>query len=382
MTAARTLRFASIVLPPGVGPAPSRDPSPQLRHEQGLAAIAAYARRLEDAGFSALILGDDGFATSDRFGPPARTTQAVSFEPLTLASALAALTERIGLVPTTTDVNEPFHVARRLATLDHISGGRAGWNINANAVWKAPGGFARGAHAAHPDSDELADEFLAVVRGLWDSYADDALVADKSSGLYFRPGGRRPLDHAGTHFQVAGPLNLSRSPQGHPVIFHTIGNPAARAFADRSADVVLTEDRSIDAALATRARLADSLRAARTGPMNVQMWPRITPVVASTEAEATTLRDELRASPLGDAADASAAFLIGTPEQVADRISAWHQAGAADGFAVSLPSSPADADPFLNEVLPLLARRGRFAPTEGATLRDVLGLSRPERNAR
>lgn len=316
-----------------------------------LAAVAAYARRLEEAGFSALIVGDGALADDG-----------VSFEPLTLVSALATLTDRIGLVPSvSTDFNEPFHVARRLATLDHLSGGRAGWNVVTDAVPRPVGGFVRAEHDAHADR---ADEFLRVVRGLWDSYADDALVADKRSGLYFRPGGRRPLDHAGRHFQVAGPLNVSRSPQGHPVVFHQVASTAEIDFAARYADVLVVADRSIEASRRTRARLDDALAAAGRDPASVQVWPQITPVVVSTEREATERH-----------ATAGPPIVAGTPEQVAGRIDEWHRSGSVDGFAVNVPDG---ADPFLDEVLPLLRSH---RPAGGATLRDCLGLARPERSA-
>lgn len=387
MTTLRTLRFSSIALPPGGHLAAWRHPSAQPDAELDLATVAAYARRIEQAGFSALFVADVAAVWGEQLDSLSRTTQASSFEPLTLLSALAALTDRIGLVATTTtSFNEPFHVARRLASLDHISGGRAGWNVDTSVVPRQAGGFARGEHEVQEERFERAEEFVRIVRGLWDSYADDAIVADKRSGLYFRPGGRRPLDHVGKHFRVAGPLNVSRPPQGHPVLFQAAADPTEIAFAGRQADVVLTAARSIDDARAYRARLDDALVAAGRAPGSVQVWPGLAPIVASTEDEATTRRDELQDLLHDDMRrpvvpdDTGGLFVVGAPEQVADRIAEWYEAGAADGFAVRFPRIPADADPFLDEVLPILARRGVFTPPEGATLRDFLGLSRPERS--
>ncbi len=333
-SAPHTLRFASLGLPPGGLFAAPRYPPAQPDTALNLAAVAAYARRLEQAGFSALFVADD------------TAVWAGSFEPLTLLSALTTLTERIGLVATvTTGFNEPFHVARRLASLDHLSGGRAGWNVDMSVVPWDIGGFVRD---GQEERYRLAEEFLAVVRGLWDSYADNAIIADKRSGLYFRPGGRRALGHVGTHFRVAGPLNLSRPPQGHPVVFQSVASTTELAFAGRHADVVVAAAGSIDDACACRVRLDEACAAAGRTPGSVRVWQVLSP--------------------------------IGTPGQIADRIAEWHEAGAADGFAVRFPLIPGGADTFLDEVLPILARRGLFAPPEGVTLRDFLGLPRPERS--
>lgn len=365
MSMPRTLRFASMEFV-SVG----RD----------LAAVAAHARRIEDAGFSALIVNDDATAGAARVDRPDQATQATSFEPLTLTSALATLTDRIGLVATaTTDFNEPFHVARRLATLDHLSAGRAGWNVDTRTVPRAIGGFIR--DDANRDRRGRAEEFMRIVRGLWDSYADDAIVADKGSGLYFRAGGRRPLDHVAEHFEVAGPLNVSRSPQGHPVVFHQAASPESIAFAGRHADVVLTADHSIDAARATRRELDAALHAAGRRPADIRLWPGIAPIVTSTEREAKTRLDELRALRHDNAPDPGPPFIVGTAPQIAEHIGEWYRSGAADGFAVTFLPAGSDSESFLGEVLPLLAQHGHFGPREGTTLRDDLGLARPERNA-
>ncbi len=349
------LRFASIVLQPSDPPS-------------DFAALAVYARRIENAGFTTLLVADG-------------TASAGAYEPLTLLSALAALTDRIGLVATvTTDFNEPFHVARRLASLDHISGGRAGWSVDVGAVpWQA-GGFFRGEDDVKGSPNGRAEEFLLTVKHLWDSYADDAIVADKRSGLYFHPGGRRPLDHVGAHFRVAGPLNLSRPPQGHPVIFHRASTPADFAFAGKHADVVLTGVRTIEDALAYRSRLDEALIDVGRVPGSVSVWPTLTPIVAATEAEAKERQERLRGLRPSRKDDTGELFIVGTVAQASEWIAEWFVAGAADGFAVRFPPIPGEVDPFLDGVLPRLARRGLFTPPTGGTLRDFLGLSYPERS--
>lgn len=330
-----------------------------------LADIVAYARRIEQAGFSALLIGDDASLGS--------------FEPLTLTAALSMFTDRIGLVPTAaTDFNEPFHVARRLASIDHMAGGRAGWHVDTHAVPREAGGFFPRRGDDHDDRLAQAEEFLSIARGLWDSYADDAIVVDRRSGMYFRPSGRRPINHVGSHFRVAGPLNLARSPQAHPVIFHSPVNQDEIAFAARNADVVLAPVLSIEAAETYRAGLDRAVIAAGRIRGSAQFWPRIRPVIAAHEHEIGTRREELKARP--EATDGNT-FFIGTPDQLADHIAQWAARRLADGVAFHFPLGLADASAFLDEALPVLSRRGLIAPPDGTSLRDGLGLSRPERSA-
>jgi len=327
--------------------------------------LVAYTRRMEQAGFIALFLGDDAALGG--------------FEPLTLAAALAMFTDRIGLVPTAaTNFNEPFHLARRLASIDHISGGRAGWHVDTHAVPREAGGLFPRRGDAYDDRLIQAEEFLSIARGLWDSYADDAIIVDKRSGMYFKPSGRRPLNHVGSHFRVSGPLNLARSPQAHPVIFHAPLNREEIAFAARHADVVLSRLLSIEAIKAYRSGLDEALVAAGRMRGSAQFWPQLTPIIVSTEQEIGQRRAELKARP--EATDDST-FFIGTPEQLADHIAQWAVEGVVDGVAFHFPLGLADADAFFDEALPVLSRRGLIAPPDGMSLRDDLGLSRPERSA-
>lgn len=343
-----------------------------------LTAATAHARRLEEAGFAALLL-DDASLGNEPIGSLAVNTVPDPFEPLTLAAALAMTTERIGLVPQiATEASEPFHVARRLATLDHLSEGRAGWRVYAGPSALPLGGLAGINRDGEARRDERTEEFLTILRGLWDSYADDAIIADKRSGLYVRPDGRQTLHHEGRYFHVTGPLNVSRSPQGHPVAFHTAAHPHDLDVASRHADVVLTTDRSIEDARTTRTRLDTALDAAGRSASAVQTWLWITPLVFSTENETNEHRDALTAAP--SQRRGGTQLVAGTPEQVAAHLTAWHRSGVVDGFAVNLPWGSANLGPFLDQVLPILQQNGSFPPPQGPTLRHALGLPRPQRS--
>ncbi len=361
-TALRQLRFASIGLPQG----DRNNVTPDLP------VISAYAKRLEQAGFAAMIVTDGrGEAHQNRITIPHNL-----YEPLSLLSAVSTLTERIGLVATaSTRLNEPFHLARRLASLDHFSGGRAGWNLLANTASHPSGGFFRTGNALNEDVIERATEFITIARGLWDSYAADAIVADKRSGIYFRQGSRRPLNHAGRYFRVAGPLNVSRSPQGHSVIFYTVSEIGDIDFAAEQADVVLMNVKSVSEARQFRDQLHDLLTNADRRHDSVQVWPVIVPFVGAAEGKVKPYLDRYSTSNEG-------LPIFGTSVQVADHLAEWLEAGVADGFAIRLPQFPADVDPFLDDVLPILQQRGLFAPAKGGTLREMIGLSRPKRNSK
>ncbi len=196
--------------------------------------------------------------------------------------------------------------------------------------------------------------------------------------MYFKPSGRRPLNHVGSHFRVSGPLNLARSPQAHPVIFHAPVNREEIAFAAQHADVVLSRLLSIEAIKAYRTGLDEALVAVGRMRGSAQFWPQLTPIIVSTEQEIGKRRAALKARP--EAADDSTVF-IGTPEQLADHIAQWAAGGLADGVTFHFPLSLADANAFLDEALPVLSRRDLIAQPDGTSLRDGLGLSRPERSA-
>ncbi|WP_030604473.1 NtaA/DmoA family FMN-dependent monooxygenase [Streptomyces fulvoviolaceus] len=311
---------------------------------------ADLARTLERGRFDALFVADadadavtaqehehsstEHFSTEYSRTEPSRTER---FEPLTLLAALSLVTERIGLAATAaTTYNHPFHIARKFASLDHISGGRAGWNI---------------VISEHELLHRQSDEFVQVVKALWDSFDDDAVVRDKESGRYYDPAGLHTPHHRGEHFTVRGPLNISRPPQGHPVIFQAGSSETGREFAVRHGEVVFVEEQELGAAQDFYADI--KARAAGQGrdPAHVLVWPRLTP--------------------------------YGSPERIADHIETWFHARAADGFHLAFLELPGSAEEFVDHVVPLLQRRGLLRTEyEGTTLRENLGLPRPAVRAR
>lgn len=357
------------------------------------------------------------------------------FEPISVLSALAAVTSKIGLAGTvSTSYSEPFTVARQLASLDLISGGRAGWNV----VTTPLEGTAKNYGSTHPEHAlryEIADEYLSVAQGLWDSWDDDAFVRDRRTGRFFDRGKLHPLDHAGKFFQVAGPLNIQRSPQGQPVIFQAGSSDAGIALAGKYADAVFTHSPSLDETRAFAQRVKQSAVAHGRHGDDVKIFPGIGPIVGRTadeaEAKYQAIRDLLTVDEalaylgryfdhhdftqypldapfpeLGEIgrnsfrsttdrikADARAQGLtlretalavatprsnfVGTGAQIADEIVRWIDAGAADGFILGFPVQAQGIDDFVELVIPALEARGRYQRTlQGDTLRDHLGLAR------
>ncbi len=358
------------------------------------------------------------------------------FEPLTILSALAAVTEHLGLVATVTATyTEPFNLARQLASLDHISGGRAGWNVVTSWLEGSAANFGRQEHLAHDVRYRLAAEYLDVVQGLWDSWEDDAFVYDKETGVFFNPEKLNTLGHKGEFLSVKGPLNIARSAQGQPVIFQAGSSDDGRSFAAKHADAIFVGGEDLAEA---RAYYADvKSRAAGFGrdPDNLFILPSASPIVGGTEAQAHALWEE-RAnlasiesalSMLGrgfndhdfSAYDLDAPFpdvfghginssqsatvkilaavkaenltlrqvarrfaapkgaFVGTPEQIAGQFEHWFTSRASDGF-VLIESLPGQIEAFVDHVIPVLQQRGLFK-TEyaGATFRENLGLEVP-----
>lgn len=358
------------------------------------------------------------------------------FEPLTILSALAAVTDHVGLVATiTVTYSEPFNIARQLASLDHISGGRAGWNVVTSWLEGSAENFGKAEHLAHDVRYRLAAEYLDVVQGLWDSWEDDALVHDKESGVFFNPDKLNTLNHKGEFLSVKGPLNIARSPQGQPVIFQAGASEDGRTFAAKRSDVIFVSHGEIEEA---RTYYADvKARAAGFGrnPDDLFILPSVSPVVGSTEAEAQAKWEERAAlvslesalSMLGRSFndhdfsqyDPDAPFpdvislglnsqqsstlkiaqalqrdkltlrqvalrfatpkgeFTGTPEQIADKFQTWLETRASDGFVMQ-QSLPGQLEVFVDQVIPILQARGLFRRDyDGSTFRDNLGLGRP-----
>jgi FMN-dependent oxidoreductase (nitrilotriacetate monooxygenase family) len=393
------------------------------------------ARTAEAAKFDSLFLADSPVLWND---PGRRPSGRI--EPITLLTALARATQHIGLVATaSTSYNDPYNLARRFASLDHISGGRAGWNIVTTAGDDAARNFGLEAQPAHAERYARAAEFVEVSRKLWDSWEDDAVVADKALGVHAVASRVHAIGHAGRFFRVEGPLNLPRSPQGHPVLVQAGSSQDGKEFAARYAEAVFTAQQTLAEGQAFYADL--KRRAAVTGrnPEEIKILPGIVPVLGSTEAEALALDAELDRlimaeharnrlarllrvepeqlaldAPLPDDLPPEAEIegaksrytlivelgrrenltvreligrlgggrghktLAGTPEQVADMIEHWCTHGAADGFNIMPAVLPSGLELFAEHVVPLLQRRGLFRTDyEGTTLRDHYGLARP-----
>jgi FMN-dependent oxidoreductase (nitrilotriacetate monooxygenase family) len=358
------------------------------------------------------------------------------FEPLTILSALAAVTDHIGLVATVTvSYTEPFQVARQFASLDHISGGRAGWNVVTSWLSGTADNFGTAEHPPHPVRYRIAKEHVNVVKGLWDSWEDDAFAGDKQTGEFFTPGKLHALNHKGEFFSVKGPLNISRSKQGQPVIFQAGSSEDGRAFAAENSDAIFVGAESFDEAKAYYQDLKKRAKAFGRDADNLAILPGIRPIVGRDEAEVedryqqavrlVSIEDAIVAlgRPFNDydftVHDLDAPFpdlgdlginshrgtsdrikqlarenhlslrdvalyfsrpnrdFVGTPEQVADAIQNWFEGGASDGFIIN-PILPDGLQSFTELVVPVLQQRGLFRTDySGSTLRNHLGLEVP-----
>jgi FMN-dependent oxidoreductase (nitrilotriacetate monooxygenase family) len=395
------------------------------------------AQRAEAARFDSIFLADQLALGGDVTQAP-RTW----LEPITVLAAMAVATRRVGLIATaSTTYTEPFNLARQFASIDHISNGRAGWNIVTTWLATAAENYGAAGQVSHADRYERGEEFMAVVRELWDSWAADAVVDDRSSGLYAHGERIRPINHRGEAYAVAGPLNMPRCPQGRPVLVQAGSSDTGRRFAARHAEAVFTAHMAKETAQEFYTDLKKLAVAEGRNPDHVLILPGLSPMIGATEAEAqrwvhdvnelsdvevgrkrlsgrfgghdfshlpldrplvpedfpdpatvqaARSRTEVilnlvrRDKPtlrqlLGYLASARGHYVMaGTPEQVADLIEDWFTGGAADGFNIMPPVLPAQFDLFAAEVVPLLQRRGLFR-TEyaGTTLREHYGLPWP-----
>lgn len=357
-------------------------------------------------------------------------------EPLTLISALAASTERIGYISTaSTTYNEPFHIARKFASLDFISGGRVGWNVVTSWSEAEAKNFGRDQHLEHSVRYGRAEEFVDVVRGLWDSWEDDAFIRDKESGRYFDPTKMHVLNHVGEDLSVRGPLNIARPPQGYPVIAQAGSSEPGQELAARTADLIYTARQKKDDARSFYQSVKGRFGKYGRSQDSALVMPGIMPVIGRTleEAQAKYQRiqdlihpkvglamlartfGDLSAYPLDGplpdklpvldgiksdrdrllrmACDNNLSIrqlymrvtgaaghlqLCGTPESIADTMEEWFNAGACDGFNIMAPYFPDGLYDFLDQVVPVLQKRGLFRTEyQGKTLRENLGLPRP-----
>jgi FMN-dependent oxidoreductase (nitrilotriacetate monooxygenase family) len=411
---------------------PDADPHANL----SLAAHQRLARIAEDAKFDSVFLADSPVT----WGDPGRRPSG-KLEPTVLLAALIGATSRIGLIATaSTSYNEPYNLARRFASLDHLSAGRAGWNIVTTAGDAAARNFGLDDQPLHRTRYERADEFLEVATKLWDSWADDAVIADKAAGVHARRDGVVPIEHRGQYFRVDGPLNVPRSPQAYPLLVQAGSSEDGKDFAARWAEAIFTAQPTLAESQAFYADVKRRVVAAGRRPDQVLVLPGIVPVIGDTEAEARELDAELDrliapeyalvqlARTLGISPDRlsldeplpadlpseeeiegakSRRTLIvdwarrdrltvreligrlgggrghrtftGTAEQVADTIQHYFENGAADGFNIMPAVLPSGIEAFATQVVPILQERGLFRREyEGTTLREHYGLPRPE----
>lgn len=395
------------------------------------------AQKAEAGLFDSIFLADVLGLWND-----VRATPFNWLEPITTVAAVAMATRRIGLIATaSTTYTEPYNLARQFCSLDHISGGRVGWNIVTTWSHQAGANYG-GLQFSHQDRYERAEEYMKVVNGLWDSWSDDAVCDDRDAGLYAYPDRVRSIEHRGPHYQVKGPLNLPRAPQGRPVLVQAGSSDTGRRFAARHAEAVFTAHMEQATARAFYADLKSLVEAEGRNPSQVLILPGFSPVIGSTEAEAQRYADELNALAdveigrsrlsgrfggydfsqlpldiplsiddfpdpgtveasrsrtevivglvkrerptlrqlLAKLAGARGHFTFsGTPEQVADLMEDWVENGVSDGFNLMPPVLPHMLDVFIGEVVPILQKRGSFRTAySGDTLRSHFDLDRPD----
>ncbi|AST96105.1 LLM class flavin-dependent oxidoreductase [Shouchella clausii] len=363
------------------------------------------------------------------------------FEPFILLAALAEATSSIGLGATaSTSYTEPYNLARQVASIDMLSGGRAGWNVvtTGDATGETGLNFSRTEHFSHRERYERAEEFVDVVKGLWDSWEDDAFVFDKKEAVFYDPDKLHELNHQGRHFQVKGPLNIARSRQGQPVIIQAGSSEAGQQLAARTAEVVFSHKDNLKAAKMFYRQLKSRLAQFGREQNELVVLHAVAPIIGATEEEARRKHAELQAlvpprvglrflsgymgnvdfskysldTPakeivfpevngiksqfdemkriieeedlrVGDLYErftnsARVDEFVGTPTQVADALERWFKEGAADGFMLQVPLLPSGLEDFINEVVPILQERGLFRKEyTGNTLRSHLGLKKP-----
>ncbi|MGH1572420.1 LLM class flavin-dependent oxidoreductase [Methylobacterium sp. P31] len=436
MSRDRQLHLGAFMRPVGIHTAWWRYPGGYPDANFNFEHLAQFARRLEAAKFDAFLMADHLAVMNMPIAALRRSATVTSFDPLTLLPALAVLTDRIGLIATaSTTYNEPYHVARKFASLDHISKGRAGWNLVTSGNPDEALNFGRDAHLDHATRYARAREFFDVVTGLWDSWADDAFTMDPESGLFFDPGKMHVLDHRGEFLKVKGPLNVARPVQGWPVIVQAGASEAGRQIAAETAEMVFASGTTLETAQAFYADVKGRMPAAGRDPEDLKVLPGCFVVLGETEVEARAKKERLDDlvhpdsglanlsvrlgvdasgfdldAPLPEIPETNASKsgqaqivdyarrtgatvrelarkvggygglqMVGAPAQVADRMEEWLETRACDGFNVMFPFVPQGLHDVVDRLVPELQRRGLFRTAyTGATLRDHLGLKRPD----
>jgi alkanesulfonate monooxygenase len=432
----RQLHLGAFMRPVGIHTAWWRYPGAYPDANFNLKHLVRFIQTLERARFDAFFMADHLAVLNMPIEALRRSGTSTSFEPLTLLSALAMVTERIGLIATaSTTFDEPYHIARRFASLDHISDGRAGWNIVTTSNPDSALNFGRTDHVEHDERYRRAREFFSVVTGLWDSWADDAWLRDQASGLFFDPAKMHVLAHQGEHLSVRGPLNIARPVQGWPVIVQAGASEAGRQLAAETAEMVFGSSRTIEDAQSYYKDVKGRMRRLGRSPDHLKILPGALVFVGRTTEEARekkalldslvhpdssvpnlsirlgvdaskfeldaplpeipqtnasqsgrdsllalARRDNLTVRQLAQIVGAHGGLqMVGTAVEIADTMQTWLEAEACDGFNVMFPTVPAGLDDFVDMVVPELQRRGIFRREyQGSTLREHLGLPRPE----
>jgi alkanesulfonate monooxygenase len=436
----RKIKLGAFLRPAGHHIAAWRHPDAQADGGVNFRHYVKVAQTAERGLFDMMFSADSATAITASPESLHRMSYVAWIEPYSLLAALASVTTHIGLVCTsTTTYDEPYHVARKFASLDLISEGRAGWNLVTSANPNEAQNFGREEHPPKTDRYLRAREFAKVVAGLWESWDDDAFLRDKESGVFFRPDKMHTLNHFGNYFRVKGPLNVSRSPQGHPVIVQAGASEDGKELAAETAEVVFTAQPTL---IGARAFYGDvKARMAKYGrdPEHLKVMPGFFVTVGRTRDEAQEKFDrlqdlihpqvglallsqrvgiDLRGYPLdgplpelpenkviSSRAELASEMakrenlsirklyqrfaggrghytMTGTASDVADEMQEWFSSGAADGFNVMCPYFPGGLDDFVSLVVPELQRRGLFRlQYEGTTLRDNLELPRPQASA-
>ncbi|NYT33244.1 LLM class flavin-dependent oxidoreductase [Rhizobium sp. WYCCWR 11128] len=433
------MKLGTFVYTFGFHPASWLHPASDVNGANDFAHLLDVAKRSEAAKFDFMFMADSPAAAIGDPKALARIpTKMNRFEPLSLLSALAVTTNDLGLVATvSTSYYEPYNVARLFASIDHLSNGRVCWNVVTSDHDETGYNFNREGLDPHALRYERGNEFVDVVFGLWDSFEEGALLLDRENGVYYDKDKHHTLNHKGKHFQVRGPLNIARTPQGRPVIAQAGGSEPGMDMAARTAEIVFSLASNIDRNRAFYENVKRRMPAHGRDPDDLKIMPGIVINVGETEAEAKAkvdylidkmhpdvgrlmlsefleadLRDvaldkpfpmdRLPAAPKGSRAlfDELVDFvrsgrtvgelirhyaekhtgngMTGTPAQIADFMEEWFETRAADGFILMFPTLPFSLDDFVRLVLPELRRRGLFREEyEGKTLRENLGLSMP-----
>ncbi|MBW4690888.1 MAG: LLM class flavin-dependent oxidoreductase [Lyngbya sp. HA4199-MV5] len=439
MNTPRQFRLGAFIQATGHHVSAWRHPEAQIDAGLNFQHYKEIAQMAERGLFDAVFLADSPGVWGGTPESQFRNGKVVHFEPVTLFSALSAVTEHIGFISTaSTTYEEPYTPARKFASLDYLSNGRSGWNVVTTSNENAAGNFGLEHHPDHSQRYERAEEFVEVVKGLWDSWEDDAFKRDRESGIYFDPEKLHILNHKGNHFAVKGPLNVARPIQGYPVIVQAGASEAGWDLAARTAEVIFTANQTLQDAQAFYADVKGRLAQYGRSPDDLKIMPGAFPIIGRTEAEAQekyeflqslihpdvawdilkryykevdltqyslddpaptlptdTNNNKSRLKLVNDLATRSQITLrqlylslstarghrtiLGTPESIADQLEEWFSNGAADGFNIMPPVLPTGLEDFVNLVVPILQKRGLFRTAyEGHTLRENLGLRRPD----